>query len=932
MACARPILSGFAARDSAGAHRCDFADCRVHSHASAGARTTFASSRAPMRRFARAASRPAESSRRGARVASRAAVDQVAGAADWSNVDPDYLHDSIADKLTYLNDFERSEVYAAIEIAFHAHDGQRRKSGEPFVTHPVAVAGILADQHMDHETVIAGLLHDTVEDTDAVTFESIEDRFGPAVRRIVEGETKVSKVSSSVSKQGAELTPDAAKAAAANVQADDLQQMFLAMTTEVRVIIVKLADRLHNMRTLGSLKPEKRVKISRETLLVFAPLAKLLGMYEVKNELEKLAFRWSAPEYHAETARWFDELSARQEPVIRRAVSDLRRRLEEDEYLRAVCAKVDVTPRAKELYGLYRKAGGEKLGAIGAGSLVPAGSSSSPRAGAGKNGDGGAAADVAHRAFVSSLRQVSEVAQLRVVLRLRDDAYLENGGVHAVSSRVCYHVLGVVHAMWPPVPGRMKDYVATPKLNGYRALHTVVLPIGSDQGSPGPEGQGRVAENEVFPLELQIRTESMHRMAQHGIAADPEVKAAWRSTARRTGKRLRGKHREAAAAAAAAEAAAEGCELAADAVPLCDSGSVDDGESSDEEVDDSDDDLEDSVLIRSGHARQVAWLSNIREWQEEFLGVLTAEEFVDTITGDLLGRRVFVFTPSGGVMNLPHGSTAVDYAFYTDAGLDMVEARVNGVAVDFDVALKNADVVEIVTRETSGVELLGGAGEASASAVANLVAKSKIALQRQFLGIARTRSARAKIKKFLADAGASISEDEDDDAVVAIADLDVMSSSDVDVIDVTEATAELRVAAENLAREATSAGAEVGRATRTYTVSTVWLRCNDKDGLLREISAVISEIGGCSIMGYAGESLGDGEFVMTYTFAMDSSGVLAAAAERGGEDPEAATKAARRALAEFDGRLAALFRELRRNPSVLEAKLFCKTGTRESPF
>ena len=136
MACARPILSGFAARDSAGAHRCDFADCRVHSHASAGARTTFASSRAPMRRFARAASRPAESSRRGARVASRAAVDQVAGAADWSNVDPDYLHDSIADKLTYLNDFERSEVYAAIEIAFHAHDGQRRKSGEPFVTHP----------------------------------------------------------------------------------------------------------------------------------------------------------------------------------------------------------------------------------------------------------------------------------------------------------------------------------------------------------------------------------------------------------------------------------------------------------------------------------------------------------------------------------------------------------------------------------------------------------------------------------------------------------------------------------------------------------------------------------------------------------------------------------------------------------------------------
>ena len=358
---------------------------------------------------------------------------------------------------------------------------------------------------MDHETVIAGLLHDTVEDTDAVTFESIEDRFGPPVRRIVEGETKVSKVSSSVSKQGAELTPDAAKAAAANVQADDLQQMFLAMTTEVRVIIVKLADRLHNMRTLGSLKPEKRVKISRETLLVFAPLAKLLGMYEVKNELEKLAFRWSAPEYHAETARWFDELSARQEPVIRRAVSDLRRRLEEDEYLRAVCAKVDVTPRAKELYGLYRKAGGEKLGAIGRDRSCR-GSSSSPRAGAGKNATGGAAADVAHRAFVSSLRQVSEVAQLRVVLRLRDDAYLENGGVHAVSSSGVLSRPGRGAAMWPPVPGRMKDYVATPKLNGYRAAahggaSDRERPGLARAGGTGPRGGERSVPRSSFRFE-----------------------------------------------------------------------------------------------------------------------------------------------------------------------------------------------------------------------------------------------------------------------------------------------------------------------------------------------------------------------------------------------------------------------------------------------
>jgi (p)ppGpp synthase/HD superfamily hydrolase len=296
---------------------------------------------------------------------------------NWSHVDADFLYRSIEDKLAYLSDYERSEVHDATRMAFNAHDGQRRKSGEPFVTHPVAVAGILADQRMDHETVIAGLLHDTVEDTEYVTFESIQTRFGPAVRRIVEGETKVSKVSSSVSKQGTQAaastaggasglamgpmgpmaatpTPEQALAAAANVQADDLKEMFLAMTQDVRVIIVKLADRLHNMRTLGALKPEKRVKIARETLLVFAPLAKLLGMYNVKNELEELAFRYAAPETYAETARWFDELSKRQDPVVRRAQQELQELCDKDEFLKQACDRVEVLPRAKEFYGLFR--------------------------------------------------------------------------------------------------------------------------------------------------------------------------------------------------------------------------------------------------------------------------------------------------------------------------------------------------------------------------------------------------------------------------------------------------------------------------------------------------------------------------------------------------------------------------------------------------
>ena len=638
---------------------------------------------------------------------------------NWSHVDADFLYRSIEDKLAYLSDYERSEVHDATRMAFNAHEGQRRKSGEPFVTHPVAVAGILADQRMDHETVIAGLLHDTVEDTEYVTFESIQTRFGPAVRRIVEGETKVSKVSSSVSKQGTQAaastaggasglamgpmgpmaatpTPEQALAAAANVQADDLKEMFLAMTQDVRVIIVKLADRLHNMRTLGALKPEKRVKIARETLLVFAPLAKLLGMYNVKNELEELAFRYAAPETYAETARWFDELSKRQDPVVRRAQQELQELCDKDEFLKQACDRVEVLPRAKEFYGLFRKANdGVKPGEIDV-----------------KNGD-----------VIKSLRKNNEVAQLRVILHLKGDDEGGDGEYAAmsearkmVSSRVCYQALSMVHALWPPVPGRMKDYIATPKLNGYRALHTVVLPIGSDQQGGGPERQGPI-ETEVFPLELQIRTVDMHRMAESGIAADGEVKAAWRLQAKRTARKLR-KQRKAA-----------GLDV-----------SVDEGDSSDSDEEEEEVNPEESVMVRSGHARQVEWLSNIRQWQEEFLGVITAEEFVDTVTGDLLGRRVFVFTPSGGVMNMPHGATVVDYAFYTDAGLDMIEAKVNGVAVEFSCQLRNADVVEIISQSAGGYDFVDGAGESTAAALAGAVAKQKIALQTKFLDIADRKS------------------------------------------------------------------------------------------------------------------------------------------------------------------------------------------------
>jgi (p)ppGpp synthase/HD superfamily hydrolase len=865
-------------------------------------------------------------------------------------VTPDWLYETIEPELSsYLSEFERTEVFQAVQLAYDAHDGQRRKSGEPFITHPVAVAGILAEQKMDHETVIAGLLHDTVEDTDRVTFESIEARFGRAVRRIVEGETKVSKVSSSVSKKtqesgggegadpASERNPGISRkneASKNDVQADDLREMFLAMTQEVRVIIVKLADRLHNMRTLGSLKPEKRVKISRETLLVFAPLAKLLGMYSVKNELEDLAFRWSNPEAHAETARWFDELSKRQEPTVRRAAGELRALCESDPFLKNACARVEVIPRAKELYGVYRKSQFMK-----------------------KEERIDSKSTLAER-----LRSVREVAQLRVVLEL-DDADIADGGANGVSSRVCYHVLGLVHERWPPVPGRMNDYIATPKLNGYRALHTVVLPIGDFNALRDDATNSENEKKDVFPIELQIRTGEMHRMAESGIAADPEVKAAWRFAARRTARRMH-------EARVAADPASD------DTTPFA---SMDGEPSLDDERADAFD-AEDSVLIRSGHARQVAWLSNIREWQEEFLGVLTAEEFVDTVTGDLLGRRVFVFTPTGGVMNLPHGSTVVDFAFYTDAGLDAVRCSVNGAPCGFDRALKNADVVEIFRagehergRRTDGeptggaegrsrdandiafstyglelsdggypigefhaakgdadsggafnLELLGGAGEASAAAVAGAARKQRIATQRRFLTFARTRSARAKIKKFLAEHGAL--DDEVDPAPRGPRGGDRDAAhflqtrrADEDTLDATE---EIRVAASALvavSSAAPAADADAFRSlSRAVSGARVMLRCVDKDGLLREISSAISAVEGCSIVGYAGESVAaKREFLMTYTIVLETPELSEAAFDGSQSGAEAA-------VMDVDARLHALFKALRAHDRVLDARLFCK--------
>ncbi|KAK7269663.1 hypothetical protein RIF29_22397 [Crotalaria pallida] len=219
-------------------------------------------------------------------------------------------------------------------LAFEAHDSQKRRSGEPFIIHPFEVARILGELKLDWESIAAGLLHDTVEDTNVVTFEKIEEEFGATVRHIVEGETKVSKLGKLKRKNENYTVQD--------VKAEDLRQMFLSMTEEVRVIIVKLADRLHNMRTLSHMPPHKQTSIALETLQIFAPLAKLLGMRQIKSELENLSFMYTNAEDSAKAKRRVADLYKEHEKELLEANNILLKKIQDDQFLDLLTVKTEV--------------------------------------------------------------------------------------------------------------------------------------------------------------------------------------------------------------------------------------------------------------------------------------------------------------------------------------------------------------------------------------------------------------------------------------------------------------------------------------------------------------------------------------------------------------------------------------------------------------
>ncbi|MBM5812532.1 MAG: bifunctional (p)ppGpp synthetase/guanosine-3',5'-bis(diphosphate) 3'-pyrophosphohydrolase [Gammaproteobacteria bacterium] len=330
----------------------------------------------------------------------------------------------------YLPAAETERVRAAHDYAAAAHRGQKRQSGEAYITHPIAVADILADLHMDGPTLTAAMLHDVVEDTPSSAVE-VRERFGDEVADLVDGVTKLDQVQFKSRKEA---------------QAESFRKMILAMVRDIRVIMVKLADRTHNMRTLEAMPPAKRRTIARETLDIYAPIANRLGIHSLKLELEDLGFHTLYPQRYRVIERELRRARGNQREFLPKIVKALRKALADA----SISGQVEA--REKHLYSTYTKMRRKKL----------------------------------------PLAQVIDVFGLRIVVGSIDE---------------CYRVLGLVHGLYKPMPGRFKDYIAIPRVNGYQSLHTTLF---------GPNS---------MPIEVQIRTEDMHRMAESGIAAHWQYKS-----------------------------------------------------------------------------------------------------------------------------------------------------------------------------------------------------------------------------------------------------------------------------------------------------------------------------------------------------------------------------------------------------------------------
>ena len=433
-----------------------------------------------------------------------------------------------------------SLIKKSYNLASEAHKDQKRESGEPYIIHPIDVSIILAELGMDTSTIVAGLLHDVIEDT-PYTYDDIKNIFSEEIANLVSGVTKITKMEYKSKEEQ---------------QADNFRKMLLAMANDIRVIIIKLADRLHNMRTLKYMPKEKQKRISMETLDIYAPLAHRLGISKVKWELEDLCFRYLHEEEYYDLVKQIAEKRVEREIYISKTITDLYKKLEDS----GIDSEIDGRP--KHFYSIYRK-------------MVT------------KN---------------KSIEQIFDLTAIRILVN---------------SVKDCYEVLGIVHTIYKPIPGRFKDYIAMPKPNMYQSLHTTVI---------GPQGK---------TFEIQIRTFDMHKTAEYGIAAHWKYK--------------------------------EG----------------DSGEGKE-----------------NNFESKLAWLRDMVEWQKE---TLDAKEFIEGFKINLFTDEIFLFTPKGVVIDLPNGSTPIDFAYriHTDIGNKCVGAKVNGKIVPLDYGLKTGQIVEIITSNSS---------------------------------------------------------------------------------------------------------------------------------------------------------------------------------------------------------------------------------------
>ncbi|AEH62577.1 RelA/SpoT family protein [Zymomonas mobilis] len=433
--------------------------------------------------------------------------------------------------LSYDPNADEALINRAYVFAMKAHGNQKRASGDPYFSHPLEVAGILTDIHMDAETIITAILHDTVEDT-GTTSEELAKLFGSAVARLVDGVTKLSRIEAqSVTERAAE----------------NLRKFLLAMSDDIRVLLVKLADRLHNMRTLHFIKKEeKRRRIARETMDIYAPLAERIGMYEFMREMQTLSFQFLEPEAYASITKRLEQLNKGDTGQIKRIINGI------EELLEKAGIKAKVSGRQKHPYSIWKKLEERHI----------------------------------------SFDQLSDVMAFRVIVDNTED---------------CYRALGILHGKWPMVPGRFKDYISTPRRNGYSSLHTAVI------------------HNENLRIEIQIRSQAMHEQAEYGLAAHWAYKQK--------------------------------------TVP--------------------------DKFQQSGWIRDLVEILDNAESPEELLEHTKMAMYKD---------RIFAFTPTGELIQLPLGATPVDFAYavHTDLGDQTVGAKVNGRVVPLGTRVENGDQVEIL--------------------------------------------------------------------------------------------------------------------------------------------------------------------------------------------------------------------------------------------